>query len=68
MSQEQQIDVEAIFCQDLASLKGMYRVIKRSRFVFINESLSGRMQRIICAHEPGYLYRHILSLNLLRKF
>ena len=48
-----QLGIEVLFCEDFGPLKGMYRVIKRSRFIFINENLSGRMQRIVCAHELG---------------
>ena len=47
-----QLGIEVLFCEDFGPLKGMYRVIKRSRFIFINENLSGQMQRIVCAH--GY--------------
>lgn len=47
----QQIGVEVMFCQDLASLKGMYRVIKRNRFIIINDDLNERMKRI------NYLFR-----------
>lgn len=38
-----QLGIEVIFCDDLGSLKGMYRVIKRNRFIFINSSLSEKM-------------------------
>lgn len=48
-----QLGIEVLFCEDFGPLKGMYRVIKRSRFIFINENLSGQMQRIVCAHELG---------------
>ena len=53
-----QLGIEVLFCENFGPLKGMYRVIKRSRFIFINENLSGRMQRIVCAHELGHDQLH----------
>ena len=47
----QELGIEVLFCDDFGPLKGMYRVIKRNRFIFINKDLSSRMQRIVCAHE-----------------
>ena len=66
----QQIGVEVMFCQDLASLKGMYRVIKRNRFIIINDDLNERMKRIVCAHELGHdqLHRSLAKDNALKEF
>ena len=47
LSIARQLGIEVLFCENFGPLKGMYRVIKRSRFIFINENLSGRMQRIV---------------------
>ena len=62
--------IEVIFCDNLGSLKGMYRVIKRNRFIFINSSLSDKMQRIVCAHELGHdqLHRQLACSNGLHEF
>lgn len=59
------LGIEVIFCDNLGSLKGMYRVIKRNRFIFINSSLSDKMQRIVCAHELGHdqLHRQLACSN-----
>ena len=62
----QQIGVEVMFCQDLASLKGMYRVIKRNRFIIINDDLNERMKRIVCAHELGHDQLHRLPCQRKR--
>ena len=35
-------------------LKGVYRVIKRNRWIFINSNLSEWMQKVVCAHELGH--------------
>ena len=45
-----QIGIEVLYCDDFGPLKGMYRVIKRNRFIFINRDLSPRIRRIVCAH------------------
>ena len=54
------LGIEVLFCDNFGTLKGMYRVIKRNRFIFINQDLSEKMQRIVCAHEIGHdqLHRH----------
>lgn len=45
------------------TLKGMYSVIKRSRFIFVNESLDDDLRRFVCAHELGHdiLHRKIVG-------
>ena len=55
---------------DVVKLKGMYRVIKRNRFIFINENLSEQMQKIVCAHEIGHdrLHQHLAKGDGLREF
>ena len=45
-----ELGVEVLFCEDFGRLKGMYRVIKRNRFILLNKDLSDRMMRIVCAH------------------
>ena len=65
-----QLGIEVLFCENFGPLKGMYRVIKRSRFIFINENLSGRMQRIVCAHELGHdqLHRNLAKGSAIQEF
>ena len=65
-----QIGVEVLLCKDLASLKGMYRVIKRNRFIILNGDLDDQMQRIVCAHELGHdqLHRSLAKESALREF
>ena len=66
----QELGIEVLFCDDFGPLKGMYRVIKRNRFIFINKDLSPRMQRIVCAHELGHdqLHRNLAKGNALQEF
>ena len=55
---------------DFKRLKGMYRVIKRNRFMFLNANMSERMPRIVCAHEIGHdqFHRHLAVDNSLQEF
>jgi Zn-dependent peptidase ImmA (M78 family) len=48
---------------DFAELKGMYKVILRNRFIFINGNLDEYEQRVIAAHELGHdaLHRELAS-------
>ena len=65
-----QLGVEVLFCQDFGSMKGMYRVVKRNRFIFLNRDLTPQMQRIVCAHELGHdqLHRNLTKDGALREF
>lgn len=64
------LGIEVLYCEDFGSLKGMYRVIKRNRFIFLNKDLSDRMLRIVCAHELGHdqLHRRLAQANCLHEF
>lgn len=65
-----QIGIEVLFCRDFGSLKGMYRVIKRNRFIFLNKDLDDSMLRIVCAHEIGHdqLHRKLAQKNPIHEF
>jgi Zn-dependent peptidase ImmA (M78 family) len=65
-----ELGIEVMFCPGFGPLKGMYRVIKRNRFIFINEDLSLRMQRIVCAHELGHdqLHRNLAKGTAIQEF
>ena len=65
-----QIGVEGLFCPDFGSMKGMYRVVRRNRFIFINDSLTPQMQHIVCAHELGHdqLHRDLAKTGALQEF
>lgn len=66
----QELGIEVLFCDDFGPLKGMYRVIKRNRFIFINKDLSPRMQTIVCAHEIGHdqLHRNMATNDAIQEF
>ena len=55
---------------DFDRLKGMYRVIKRNRCIFINKKLDPRTYRIVLAHEIGHdqLHREYAKGNGLQEF
>ena len=56
-------------CENLGSLKGMYCIVKRNRFIFLNKDLSPQMKRIVCAHEIGHdrLHRALAKKHGLQK-
>ena len=57
-------------CENLGSLKGMYCIVKRNRFIFLNKDLSPQMKRIVCAHEIGHdrLHRALAKKHGLQEF
>lgn len=65
-----QLGIEVLLCPDFGSMKGMYRVIKRNRFIFLNRDLTPQMHRIVCAHELGHdqLHRDLAKTGALQEF
>lgn len=65
-----ELGINVLYCEDFGSLKGMYRVIKRNRFIFLNRDLDTKMLSIVCAHELGHdqLHRKLAETNCLREF
>ncbi|MDO4623609.1 MAG: ImmA/IrrE family metallo-endopeptidase [Eubacteriales bacterium] len=57
-------------CPDFGSLKGMYTVIKRNRYIFLNNQLDESTKRIVCAHEIGHdqLHRDLVKNGALKEF
>ena len=64
-----EMGVHIRFRNDFAKLKGFYKVIDRSRFIFINASLDEHEQRVICAHELGHdsLHRTLAKFGILQE-
>lgn len=64
------IGVNVMFCENFGTLKGMYRVIKRNRFIFLNRDLDENTLRIVCAHELGHdqLHRQMAKNNPIQEF
>jgi len=48
------LGIHVMWRNNFLNLKGMYKVISRNRFIFINSNLDEFEQRIICAHELGH--------------
>lgn len=65
-----QLGIEVLLCPDFGSMKGMYRVIKRNRFIFLNRDLTPQMHRIVCAHELGHdrLHRNLAKSGAIQEF
>lgn len=55
---------------DFKRLKGMYSIIKRNRFIFINGNLQEQVRQIVCAHELGHdtLHRELAKDASLQEF
>ena len=64
------LGIKVMFVDEFEKLKGVYRVIKRNRWIFINSNLPERMQRIVCAHELGHdqLHRDLAKGDGLMEF
>jgi Zn-dependent peptidase ImmA (M78 family) len=58
-----ELGVHVMWRHDFTELKGMYKVILRNRFIFINGNLDEYEQRVICSHELGHdaLHRELAS-------
>ena len=59
-----------IYEADFIRLKGMYRIIKRRRCIFINRHLDAPTARIVCAHEIAHdrLHRDFAKGDGLQEF
>jgi len=53
-----QLGIHVLYRSNFGQLKGMYKVILRNRFIFINSNLPEQMQKIVCAHELGHDQLH----------
>ncbi|MBQ4542969.1 MAG: ImmA/IrrE family metallo-endopeptidase [Clostridia bacterium] len=58
--------VNVVFA-DIGELKGMYKYIKRNRYIVISDKLDEKTARIVCAHELGHdvLHRSFAKNGLL---
>lgn len=65
-----ELGVNIIFRNDFLNLKGMYKVILRNRYIFINSNLPLEMQHLVCAHELGHdlLHRVYLKSSIFQEF
>lgn len=65
-----ELGIEVMHVDTLKRLKGMYRVIKGVRFIFLNNANPPQINRIVCAHELGHdqLHRDYARKNPLQEF
>lgn len=52
------LGIEVLFRNDFSKLKGLYRVVQRNRFIFLNDNLPEQVQTLVCAHELGHDAHH----------
>lgn len=52
------------------TLKGMYRIVLRNRYLFLSDRLDDNYKRIVCAHELGHdrLHADLAKAAPLREF
>jgi len=64
------LGIHVMYDFNFRALKGMYKVIKRSRFIILNGNLSDRDLRTVCAHEIGHdrLHRDLAESGILQEF
>jgi len=64
------LGIHVIFNYDFKALKGMYKIILRSRFIFINGNMNSLDKRTVCAHELGHdrFHRHFAKSGVLQEF
>lgn len=65
-----ELGIHVFFTKELTKLKGMYFIMKRNRYIYINDNLDARTKRIVCAHELGHdqLHRDLAKLGALQEF
>lgn len=63
------IGVNVVFA-DIGSLKGMYKYIKKNRYIVISNRLDEKTAKIICAHELGHdiLHREFAKNGFWREY
>ncbi len=64
------LGIEILYSDNLKQLKGMYCIIKRNRFIILNNKNSTEINRIVCAHELGHdrLHRAYTDRTSFREF
>jgi len=64
------LGIKVMFRDDFISLKGMYAVFKRTRFIILNANLSVQLKRLVCAHELGHdqLHRYLATNEALKEY
>lgn len=64
------LGIDVMFRDDYTTLKGMYTVVLRNRVILINDNMSERMKRIVCAHELGHdtLHRDLAAKMAMQEF
>ena len=64
------LGVSVMWRSNFGRLKGMYRVVRRNRYIFLNDSLGEETARIVCAHELGHdqFHRDFAKGNGLLEF
>lgn len=65
-----ELGIHVFFSDEFVTLKGMYFIIKRNRYIYINNKLDDNTKKIVCAHEIGHdrLHRDLAKFGALQEF
>lgn len=65
-----QLGIHVMLCENFGSLKGMYPVIKRNCFIFLNNRPDENMLHIVYTHELGHdrLHRNMMKTTPIHEF
>jgi Zn-dependent peptidase ImmA (M78 family) len=64
------IGIHVTYENSFSSLKGMYTLIRKNRFIILNGNIDDRLQKMVCAHEIGHdrFHRHLAKGGALQEF
>ncbi|MCL2343722.1 MAG: ImmA/IrrE family metallo-endopeptidase, partial [Firmicutes bacterium] len=65
-----ELGIHVEFVDYFNKLKGMYMVVRRNRFIYLNSKLSERTLRIVCTHEIGHdqWHRELAETGAFKEF
>lgn len=66
----EELGITVIHWERFTRLKGMYRVILRNRYIFLNAALPEQTAALVCAHEIGHdrLHRDLATGGVLQEY
>jgi len=65
-----ELGIHVEYADYFGKLKGMYMVVRRNRFIYLNNKLDERTLRIVCTHEIGHdqWHRDLAAAGAFREF
>lgn len=65
-----ELGIRVLFDNDFGQLKGMYKIVRKMRFIFLNGNMDELTRAAVCAHELGHdrLHQHLARVGVLRDY